>query len=153
MAAAASKRFGGTDLVAGLLPRAAGVADPDMQRALAERDRAMRQRAREVAEEAVKSNQPWALQLGPPPTEPVARAHWAEAVTTVAAYRDRWGVTTGDRPLGLSSGAITIEQARQLRLGKAAVERALRLSRSAGRPPTVRAVVPEMTAKARGAEL
>ena len=130
-AAAASKRRGAADLVAGLLPRAQGVADPDMGRALAERDRAMCQRAREVAEEAVRSNRPWALQLGPPPTEPVARAHWAESVTTVAAYRDRWGVTADDQPLGLQSGAITVERARQRGLAQAAVERALRLSRQA----------------------
>ena len=145
--------LGGADLVAGLLPRAAGVADPDMQRALAERDRAMCQRAREVAEEAVKSNQPWALQLGPPPTEPVARAHWAEAVTTVAAYRDRWGVTTDDQPLGLSSGAITIEQARQRRLAKAAVERALRLSRQREGHRLNGRSSPGPTTKERGVEL
>ena len=48
-AAAASKRRGPADLVAGLLPRAKGVADPDMGRALAERDQAMCQRAREMA--------------------------------------------------------------------------------------------------------
>ena len=149
-AAAASKRRGAADLVAGLLPRAAGVADPDMARALAERDQAMCQRARELAEEAVRSNQPWALQLGPPPTEPVARAHWAEAVTTVAAYRDRWGVTTDDQPLGLQSGAITVEQARQRRLAQAAVERALRLSRQAGGPQAERAVVSGPTTKERG---
>ena len=131
-AAAASNRRGAADLVAGLLPRAAGVADPDMGRALAERDRAMCQRAREIAEEAVRSNQPWVLQLGPPPTEPVARAHWAESVTTVAAYRDRWGVTADDQPLGLQSGAITVERARQRGLAQAAVDRALRLSRQAG---------------------
>jgi len=149
-AAAASKRRGAADLVAGLLPRAAGVVDPDMQRALAERDRAMCHRAREIAEEAVRSNRPWALHLGPPPIEPVARAHWAEAVTTVAAYRNRWDVTTTDQPLGLQSGVNTIEQARQRRLAQAAVERALRLSRSAGGPQAGQAVVTGPTTKERG---
>jgi hypothetical protein len=75
--AAASRRRGTADLVAGLLPRAAGVTDPDMARALAERDQAMSRRARDIAEEAVRSNHPWVVQLGPPPTQPVARAHWA----------------------------------------------------------------------------
>jgi conjugative relaxase-like TrwC/TraI family protein len=130
-ATAASKRRGGADLVAGLLPRALGVADPDIGRALAERDRAMCQRAREVAEEAIRSNHPWVVQLGPPPIEPGARAHWAESVTTVAAYRDRWGVTADDQPLGLQSGAVTVERARQHGLAQAAVERAIRLSRQA----------------------
>ncbi len=139
--------------MAGLLPRAAGVADPDMGRALAERDRAMCQRARELAEEAVKSNHPWALQLGPPPTAPVARAHWAEAVTTVAAYRDRWGVTTVDQPLGPQSGPITIERARERRLAQAAVERAVRLSRQAGGRQAEPAVVARPATQERGMDL
>ena len=75
-AAAASKRRGAADLVAGLLPRAQGVADPDMARALAERDRAMCQRAREIAEEAVRSNQP----LGAPAR---AAAHRAGGPSTL----------------------------------------------------------------------
>ena len=150
-AAAASNRPGAADLVAGLLPRAAGVANPDMERALAERDQAMCQRARDVAEEAIKGNRPWVLQLGPPPTEPVPRARWAEAVTTVAAYRDCWGVITDVEPLGLPSDHITIERAQQRRLAEAAVGRALRLSRTVGGPQGEPAVVSEAPTKERGA--
>jgi len=136
--------------VAGLLPRAAGVADPDLGRALAERDRAMCQRARELAKEAVKSRHPWVLRLGPPPTAPVAWAQWAEAVTTVAAYRDRWDVTDDDQPLGVQSGAITVERARQRGLAQAAIERALRLSRPAGGRQAGPAVVAGPATKERG---
>jgi hypothetical protein len=148
-AAAASKRRGTADLVAGLLPRAEGVTDPDMQHALAERERAMCQRAQEVAEEAVRSNQPWVVQLGPPPTRPIARALWADAVTTVAAYRDRWGVTT-DQPLGLQSGDSTIERDRQHRLAQAAIQRALRFSRQAEAQEAERAVVSVPVTKQQG---
>ena len=52
--AAGSTRRAGTNLIAGLIPRAVGVTDPDMARALEERDEAMQRRARALAEQAIE---------------------------------------------------------------------------------------------------
>ena len=52
-AAAGSRRQASAGLIAGLVPRALGVDDEDLARALQERDRAMERRARELAEQAL----------------------------------------------------------------------------------------------------
>jgi hypothetical protein len=76
-----------------------------------------------------------------------------EAVTTVAAYQDGWGVTTDDGPLRLQSGVSSTERARQRRLAQAAVGRAVCLSRKAGGPQAGPAVISEPPAKERGVEI
>jgi hypothetical protein len=86
-------------VIAGLIPRAQGVSDPEMARALAERDLAMEQRARALAEQAVKSGEPWVEGFGTPPATPAHRERWLREVSTVAAYRDRWHIS-GQSPLG-----------------------------------------------------
>jgi hypothetical protein len=48
MAAAGSKGSAGADMVAGLIPRAVGVTDPDLAQALVEREQAMARRAGEL---------------------------------------------------------------------------------------------------------
>ena len=68
-----SSRRAGTNLIAGLIPRAVGVTDPDMARGLEERDEAMQRRARALAEQAIERNQIWVRRLGIPPTDPRAR--------------------------------------------------------------------------------
>ena len=131
VAVAASKRKAATNLIAGLIPRAAGVADLDMARALHERDRAMERRARELADEVIERGQVWVRRLGTPPTDPVTREAWIQAVSTVAAYRDRWGVDTDHRPLGPESAVKTIEAIEAIGHRKrvqAAIERALHLA-------------------------
>ena len=57
--AAGGRRRHTGHLIAGLIPRAQGVTDPDMARALAERDHAMEQRARSLAEEAIAAGHSW----------------------------------------------------------------------------------------------
>ena len=71
--ASGSARRAGTDLIAGLIPRAVGVTDPDMARGLEERDEAMQRRARALAEQAIEQNQVWVRRLGVPPYDPLAR--------------------------------------------------------------------------------
>ena len=100
---AASKRQAATNLIAGLIPRADGVTDPDMARALHERDQAMEHRARHLATQALERGQVWVLRLGSPPPDPTLREAWAREVSTVAAYRDRWGIGNDHRPLGPDS--------------------------------------------------
>jgi hypothetical protein len=111
-----------------LIPRAAGVTDPDMARGLEERDEAMQRRARALADQAIERNEIWARRLGIAPTDPRARERWIEAVMTVVAYRDRWNVDDNQLPLGPKGSARTIEAINERKLARAALERASRLS-------------------------
>jgi hypothetical protein len=127
--AAGPRRRGGSNLVAGLIPRATGVSDTDMARALLERDRAMERRARESAELAIEGRQPWVRRLGEPPSDPTARQQWMRAVSTVAAYRDRWAVADDPLPLASDRAVTGIEEMRQRTRAEGAVRRAESLSR------------------------
>jgi conjugative relaxase-like TrwC/TraI family protein len=129
---AGSSRRAGTSLIAGLIPRAVGVTDPDMARGLEERDEAMQRRARVLAEHAIEQNQIWVRRLGIAPTEPRARERWIEAVTTVVAYRDRWNIDDEHLPLGPKGPARSIEAIKQHDLARAAFDRASRLSYTSG---------------------
>jgi len=146
--AAASKRQATTSLIAGLIPRAAGVTDPDMARALDERDHAMERRAAELAGQAIEHGQVWVRRLGAPPVDPAAREAWTRAVSTVAAYRDRWDIGNDHRPLGPESAAKTIEGLGHRRRAQAAVERALQL---AGHSPVIRSDGADLLPAATGA--
>src|SRR5699024_4248685 len=75
-------------MVAGLFPAARGITDPDLQRALAEREELITARAHEIVRRGHEQEHAWAV-----PGSPLS--------VTVAAYRDRWGVDETDtRPLG-----------------------------------------------------
>jgi conjugative relaxase-like TrwC/TraI family protein len=123
-----SSRRAGTNLIAGLIPRAVGVTDPDMARGLEERDEAMQRRARALAEQAIERNQIWVRQFGSPPTDARSRERWIEAVTTVVAYRDRWSIDGEHLPLGPKGPTRSIEAINQRNLARAALDRASRLS-------------------------
>ena len=125
-------RRAGTDLIAGLIQRAIGVTDPDMARALEERDESMQRRARALAEQAIEQNQVWVRRLGVPPSDPLAREQWTQAVTTVAAYRERRNIDDDQRPLGSTVAARTIEAINQRDLAQTAVNTAARLTSPAG---------------------
>jgi hypothetical protein len=87
----------------------------------------MEQRARSLAEEAIVAGHSWLRALGAPPSEPVRRERWLRAVTTVAAYRDRWHIE-GQRPLGAVPDRGDLERAIQRKRALAAGERAKALS-------------------------
>jgi hypothetical protein len=125
---AVSNRRRGMRLVAGLIPRAIGVTDPDMARALDERANTMQRRARELAERAVAQGQAWVGSLGVPPSDPLARERWMQAVTTVAAYRDRWNIPVGHIPLGPDNLVEPVEALRDRTRARAATELAIKLS-------------------------
>jgi hypothetical protein len=127
---AATQARDGTNrgLIAGLVPRARGARDPDLDRALAERERAMERRAQELARQALSSGQTWARQFGSPPNDPAGRSAWLAAVATVAAYREQWSVGTDSRPLG-SDKLQSLEQLTQRRRAQTAVDTALALVR------------------------
>ncbi len=128
VAAAASRRQAATNLIAGLIPRAAGVTEPDIARALHERDQAMQRRAADLAAHAVEHGQVWVRRLGSPPADPNARNAWMQEVSTVAAYRERWGIGNDHRPLGPDGAAKTIEAVGHRKRAEAAIERALQVS-------------------------
>jgi conjugative relaxase-like TrwC/TraI family protein len=125
--AAAGRRRGTDNLIAGLIPRVQGVTDPEMARALAERDRAMEQRARALAERALGAGESWIKSLGCSPRDPVRRAQWICEVSTIAAYRDRWSIT-GERPLGEAPRFERLDQMGQCRLAQEAATRAIVVS-------------------------
>jgi hypothetical protein len=151
--AAGPRRRGGSNLVAGLIPRATGVSDTDMARALLERDRAMERRARESAELAIEGRQPWVRRLGEPPSDPTARQQWMRAVSTVAAYRDRWAVADDPLPLASDRAVTGIEEMRQRTRAEGAVRRAESLSRRSAPGHEHLRNVTTGVAPARGVEL
>jgi conjugative relaxase-like TrwC/TraI family protein len=146
--AAGSRRRAVTNLIAGLIPRASGISEPDMARALTERDQAMEDRARQLAEHALEQRHVWVQRLGNPPANPAAREVWLGAVSTVAAYRDRWGIGNDHRPLGSEDAVKTIEGLGHRNRAQAAVEVALRLTgQTRAAPQEAPAPVPGRTAE------
>jgi hypothetical protein len=127
IAASGPRRRTAADRIVGLFPRLAGVTDPDMNRALEDRQMLIEQRAREVATTAVENRQPWAARLGSPPPDPVRREMWLRRLDTVAAYRERWGIT--DRSVFGTREPTSLEQEAQRRLAQSAAEVALAIMR------------------------
>jgi len=126
----ASNSVAPPNLIAGLVPRALGVSDPDMAQALGERDDAMQRRARELALQALDHGEAWVGGLGTPPIDPAKRQQWIEAVSTIAAYRDRWNIGKDHRPVGQDADVKTIEGIVHRRHARTAAARALMLSNS-----------------------
>ena len=58
------------EMIAGLVPQATDIPDPDLAQAIREREGAIVERARRLAEEAVRSGAPWTLAFGSPPVDP-----------------------------------------------------------------------------------
>jgi conjugative relaxase-like TrwC/TraI family protein len=127
--AAGSRRVGSTNLIAGLVPRALNVTDPDLARALEERAHAMQVRARTLAQDAVSSRASWLRQLGEPPADSAAQKQWVRAICTVAAYRERWSIGDDHRPVGAEIAIASAEQAGQRELARNAVRMAVALNR------------------------
>jgi conjugative relaxase-like TrwC/TraI family protein len=121
--AAGGRRRLAENLVAGLIPKARGVSDPDMAKGLADREVAMEERARALAEQAIEDSLHWVNRLGPAPRTPAARARWLREISTVAAYRDRWHITDDDNIEGKGHVA-SAEQMSQRTRALAAAERA-----------------------------
>jgi hypothetical protein len=135
IAASAGRRNPASNLIAGIIPAALGISDPDMQRALSERQTAMEYRARSLAERAVQAHQPWTIKLGQPPTDPLRHQAWLREVATVAAYRDRWNAS-GRAVFPGGGAAGSIERLGHYKRAKAAADRALEISRNSGNVTT-----------------
>jgi conjugative relaxase-like TrwC/TraI family protein len=112
-------------LIAGLIPPATGPMNDDLRQALNERDQLIEQRARALAVTALTSNEPWTRHLGPEPArDPQRRAAWLRFAETVAAYRDRYHITTP----GPLSPPETAAQAADTARARAALANAQRLA-------------------------
>lgn len=85
--------------VAGIIPEANGPMTPEMREALKQRRELIETRAVTLAEAAADARPAWLRRLGIPPSTLAARCTWLSAVLTVAAYRDRYQITS-DLPLG-----------------------------------------------------
>ena len=115
------------DLVAGLVPRASGIDDPDLARSVGEREDAITKRALDLAEHAVRSGAPWAKPFGAPPPSPAVAQAWWDRVALVAAYRDRWRITTPST-LGELNGIGSLSQAAHRARAHRAGQEAARLA-------------------------
>jgi len=140
-----SKRQAATNLVAGLIPRAVGVTNLDMERALVERDRAIESRARATLAEALERRAAWVRRLGRPPADPALRAEWEQAVTTVAAYRELWNLTGKPTVVGTERNVSSVEQLGHYKRASAAVLRAIELSKLDAAQPSEAPAQPPVT--------
>jgi hypothetical protein len=115
------------DLVAGLVPRASGIEDPDLDRAVREREYAIAKRALDLAEQAVLGGAPWAKAFGPPPPRPAVAQAWWDRLAIVAAYRDRWRITSPST-LGEARDIGSLSQAAHRARAQRAGQEAARLA-------------------------
>ncbi|EWT07136.1 conjugal transfer protein [Intrasporangium chromatireducens Q5-1] len=86
-------------LIVGLIPHARGRLAPDMRQALTERRELIEARADAILDTARQAAEPWTTLLGNPSADERGAARWRRDARTVAAYRDRYGITD-DAPLG-----------------------------------------------------
>lgn len=86
-------------LIAGLIPEPLGPMSDDDREAIEQRKQLIENRARTLAQQAIASCAPWSRRLGVAPQDANARELWLEGVSTVAAYRDRYDVSS-DLPAG-----------------------------------------------------
>jgi AAA domain/TrwC relaxase len=115
-------------LIAGLIPTAHHVTDPDMRRALDERAALIEQRAEALLARALDHGDQWLALLGPPPADPAQRLQWERSAATVAAYRDRHGITDPTDPLGRPTGGGQWTRRTDRRRAQAAAVDARRLA-------------------------
>ncbi|WP_449278958.1 MobF family relaxase [Leucobacter sp. GX24907] len=78
-----------TGLIAELVPRATDITDPAMRTALDEREQLMGERLDALTQAAIEQPAPWLPMLGD-----LDQGTLQKMVRVVAAYRDRWGITS-----------------------------------------------------------
>ncbi|HEX5494928.1 MAG TPA: hypothetical protein VFX70_10185, partial [Mycobacteriales bacterium] len=119
----------GAQRIAGLFPAAPPTTDPDTQQALDERAVLIHDRARHLAALAAQRQDAWVRQLGGPPADPERRQAWYRQLVTVAAYRDRWHITSDRQPFG--GPPTNEEQAADLHRAQRAAHAAIDIHRQA----------------------
>ena len=109
-------------LVGGLFPAASRTVVGEMADALVARERLIEERARELVSRAVVADAPWLRDLGAAPADADGRERWEVRAGTVAAYRDRYGLTDTHSALG-PDGIADRQQAAARALAQAAMGR------------------------------
>jgi conjugative relaxase-like TrwC/TraI family protein len=113
------------DMVAGLVSRTSSITDSDLGRAIRQREDAIIDRARTLAEHAVGTGAPWTRAFGPPPADPARSSAWWDRLAIIATYRDRWDITA-QKALGVKDKVRSAQQAahraRALRAGMEALQ-------------------------------
>ncbi|UOQ61507.1 relaxase domain-containing protein [Leucobacter rhizosphaerae] len=118
-------------LIAGLIPVAGGITEPDMRQALAERHQLIEQRAAILADQAAADDAPWLRALGTQPDDPRKQGAWVRYARTVGAYRDRYGITSDDALGSEPEGVVQkIDHARAAQ----SIQRARALTTQRARP-------------------
>lgn len=112
-------------LIAGLIPEVTSAMPSEMRRALAERRDLIETRTDALLDTALTEKHGWITRLGVQPKQARAAQAWRNAARTIAAYRDRYGIT-GPAPLGAPAEVETqkLDAAR----ARAALDRALNLA-------------------------
>jgi ATP-dependent exoDNAse (exonuclease V), alpha subunit - helicase superfamily I member len=119
-------------LIAGLIPEATGTMTPELRQALIERRDLIETRTAAILDQALSDGETWTTALGTPPKDERTAATWRRHARTVAAYRDRYGITALTA-LGVppESTAQKVDAAR----AKAALDRAHDLTRQGETTP------------------
>jgi hypothetical protein len=112
------------------------------RRAIDERKAVIESRARAVVAVGLGEGAVWMRQLGEPPHDPTKRERWVLAAASVAAYRDRYKITSD---LPLAGGAANDAQRADRQRAQAALREAAAVSsasrhESRSRAPGLRAV-------------
>jgi conjugative relaxase-like TrwC/TraI family protein len=131
-------------LIAGLIPAAGGPMDPEMRRALSERQKLIEQRAVTLLDTAIASGEPWTERLGPKPDDPRKQVAWLAAARTIAAYRDRYQISDSQRSLGPEPEDTIVKQKIDAIRARNAFDMARELSH--GREPTSQRSAPRQSA-------
>ena len=125
-------------LIAGLIPVAAGITDPDIKQALAERHQLIENRAVTLTEQAIADGAVWTQALGARPDDPRRQESWNRYAHTVAAYRDRYAITSrdglGPEPDGVAQKIDHARAAQALQRARALTAKHAR-SQAGGRAP------------------
>ncbi|TAM71717.1 MAG: conjugal transfer protein [Microbacteriaceae bacterium] len=122
-------------LIAGLIPEATGTMSGELRQALTERRDLIETRAGALLNTALTENQVWTKALGRLPEEAKTSAAWQRLARTIAAYRDRYGITD---PTPLGAPAENDAQKIDAERARAALDRARYLARGPGEEPPQR---------------
>lgn len=101
----------------------------DNRAALDEWERLVEQRGQTLALQAIRDGEPWTVELGRPPRDPRQRDVWLGHAATVAAYRDRYGIT-GPQSVGSTPRTAAEPEAQKAdeAVARAAIVNARRLA-------------------------
>lgn len=108
--------------VGGLIPTPAEPIPDDMQTALTERQRLIEAAARRALQHALDAGESWTKSIGRAPAAGRARSAWLTHASTVALYRQRYGVD-GSAPLGNPRDITKAQQAAEYHAASAALRR------------------------------